>query len=186
MKKHLVVVIVAGATLAPVAAIAGDSYVGASVGRAETRLDVQFPSLAKDSDTGYKLYGGYRYTEILGIEGGVANLGESVIARSGIQYTVKPWSYYLAGRAVLPLNEQFELFGKVGVVRTHPRFGGVGGYLMKDTGNETSRLLGIGASFMINKQAAAVFEYEDYGRLIKEGGGSLKGKMLSAGIRYTF
>lgn len=50
-------------------------YFGSAVGRAEAQ-DVEQLGLFDDTETGYRLYGGYEFTRLLSIELGYVNLGE--------------------------------------------------------------------------------------------------------------
>jgi OOP family OmpA-OmpF porin len=186
MKKHLLCTLLAGMILAPVAAMAAESfYVGANVGRAETKSE--FAMTTKETDTGYKLYGGYQFTPSLALEGGYVKLADGVIPRSGVILNAEPEAYYIAGQLSLPLNEQFKLFGKIGAARVRTeRSLGFG------SSTEVTRLIGLGVSSKISPQMEAVLEYEDYGKIHKERGGlsgldgNLKARLLSAGIRYAF
>lgn len=186
MKKPLLTVLLASIALTPLAALAGDGYFGAALGRSENKLNLDgYPQL-KDSGTGYKLFGGYLFNEHFGLEGGVANLRKSTLSGAGYTVTGEPQSYYLAGRAALPIGNRFELYGKVGAARTHTRLNVTGNVLVSAANNQTSPLLGVGAAFMFDKQVAAVIEYDDFGKMIKEQGVALKGNLVSAGFRISF
>lgn len=190
MKRPLLLVLIAAA-LAPAAASAADAYVGASVGRGKSTLDIGTYGSVKERSSAYKAVGGYQFNDTFGVEGGFVRLGETALPRSGTQVTVNPKSYYLAGTASLPLNAQVKLFAKLGAVRTHSKLS-----VACCGGNRTSALLGVGASWAASKQISLVIEYEDYGKLYKEAGGgltpqlnadnTLKGSMLSVGIRVNF
>lgn len=186
MKKPLLTALLASLALAPLAAIAGDSYFGVNMGRSENRLNLSgYPTL-KDSGTGYTLFGGHMYTQNVGVEVGVANLRKSTLNGAGYTVSGEPQSFYLAGRFALPLGEQFELFGKAGAVRNHMRINVVGTFPVTESNNQTSPFLGAGFSYLINKDVAAVIEYDDYGKLVKAQGLTLKGNMVSAGVRINF
>jgi OOP family OmpA-OmpF porin len=47
-------------------------------------------------------------------------------------------------------------------------------------------VLGVGASFIIDKNFSAVIEYTDFGKLVKDSGADVKGKLASVGLRYAF
>jgi OOP family OmpA-OmpF porin len=182
MKKTLLIALIAAATAAP--AMAGDTYIGANIGRASQKLSIDGVGSIKDNTTGVSLYTGYQFDKSFGIEGGLAYLGKAEISAAGVTATAKPQTLYVAGTATLPLDNQFNLFAKVGVARTHTKLTATGAG--SDSNNDTSALVSVGASYIIDKNLSAVLEYTDFGKLVKEDGGSLKGNLLSVGLRYTF
>ena len=193
MKKPLLLALIAAATLAPFAASAADAYVGASLGRGKTKVDISSAYSTKDTSTAYKVFGGYQFNESFGLEGGYVDLDKTVLARSGVQVAVNPRSYYFAGTASLPLSAEVKLYAKLGAVRTHSKLSFNGN---SASGNRTSALLGVGASWAVSKQVSLVIEYEDYGKLYSEysggltpqlnGDSTIKGSMLSLGVRFHF
>lgn len=185
MKPTILFAMIA-ALAAPLAAQAQGAYIGGNVGRSEQKLDIEGFSF-KDSNTAYKLYGGYNFTQNFGIEGGVADLREAEISENGGRIASKPVSTYFAATGTLPLNEQFALFGKAGVAVTHVKFtASAPGYYANASDNQTSPYVGVGASFALNKNIAFVAEYEYFGKIAKDGDAHVKADLLSVGVRYKF
>jgi OOP family OmpA-OmpF porin len=185
MKKTIFVALIA-ALAAPLAAQAEGAYIGANVGRAEQKVDVEGYNF-KESTTAYKLYGGYNYTQNFGVEVGFADLREAEKTGGGARVASEPKSVYLAATGTLPLNEQFSLFGKVGVASTHVKVSAsAAGFSDSVSKNRTSPYIGIGASFALNKNVSFVAEYENFGKIAKDGGDHIKADFVSAGVRYAF
>lgn len=182
MKKNILIALIAAATFAP--AMAADTYMGVNIGRTEQKLTVDGVGSVKDNTTGTALYAGYQFDKSFGIEGGVAYLGKASISAQGITATAKPTTVYVAGTASLPLQDGFGLFAKVGVAQTRTKMTVTG--FGSDSNNETSALVSVGASFIIDKNLSAVVEYTDFGKIAKEDGDKLKANLLSVGLRYTF
>lgn len=183
MKKNILIALVAAAVLAPVAAQA-QSYIGANVGRSDQKLSVDEIGSSKDHDTAFKIYGGYQFTPVFGIEAGYADLGKADISAVGVTVGGRPKSIYVAATGTLPLNDKFALFAKVGAASTRTTIHATGDADSKE--KNTTALLGVGASFAITPSVLAVLEYENFGKVIDEDGGNLKANVLSAGIRVKF
>ncbi len=183
MKKAIFAAILTSALVTPFAAQAEGAYVGLNVGRAEQKLNIDNFGSADDSDTGFKLYGGYAINPNFGVELGYAQLGKGSVDFAGNTATAKPNSLYVAVTGNLPINEQISLFAKAGVSANRTKVSALGD---ESTESNTSAIFGIGAAYNFSKNISVVAEYEDFGKLIKEDGGNLKGNLLSVGLRYTF
>jgi OOP family OmpA-OmpF porin len=118
MKKHLLAALVTFAFAFPLAAHAAGPYVGINAGSVEHKLSVESDA-AKENKTGFKLYGGYGFTENFGVELGYAHLGkvnasfDDGFDNGSLSY--KAHAIYLAGTATLPWTPQFSLFAKAGI-----------------------------------------------------------------------
>ena len=166
--------------------MAGNAYIGGSVGRAEQKLSVEGMSIS-DTDTGYKLVGGYQITPAVGVEAGYAVLGESNVTADGDSLGAEPKSFYVAVTGTLPLSPVASAFVKLGAARTKTTlYTSFMGDFESYKNTETSVVAGIGASYALSKQVAVVAEYEHFGKVAKEDGASLKADLLSVGVRFSF
>jgi OOP family OmpA-OmpF porin len=184
-EKTIFVALIA-ALAAPLAAQAEGAYIGANVGRAEQKADLEGLTF-KDNTTAYKLYGGYTYNQNFGFEVGFVDLREAEKSGNGARIASEPKSVYLAATGTLPLNQQFTLFGKVGVASNHVKItASAPGISESGSENRTSPYLSVGASFALNKNVSFVAEYENFGKIAKDGGSNIKADFVSAGVRYAF
>ncbi|MCE9641715.1 MAG: outer membrane beta-barrel protein [Betaproteobacteria bacterium] len=184
-------------------------YIGASAGRVDhkqNRADWQ-PAVGstayEDIDTGFKLFGGYKFNEYFGVEGGYNYLG---------QYTASPTSGASVGKAVIktdawnvfavgtvPLPANFSLFGKLGVSSNYSKmnFSSNGGaFATNDAGTarKTSVAWGLGGAYAFNKNVSVRIEYEDFGKAGETNNAfttatktsDSKPRLISAGVVYTF
>ena len=95
-------------------------FVGGSVGT--TRYDVCDQLFAAgatycdDQDTGFKIFGGYKFNRYLAVEGGYVDFGKMYAYSTGPGVTtdVLVNAYYFSGIAAIPLMGRASLFGKVG------------------------------------------------------------------------
>lgn len=183
MKKQILIALIGTALAAPFAVQAQNAYVGGNIGRAEQKLSGVDGSL-KDKDTSFKLYGGMMFDKTFGAEIGFVNFGKAESVEVDGTFTSKVRAFYAAGTAAFPLNEQFSLTAKVGVSANRVKESFTGDADIKE--NRTSLLLGIGAKYNFAPNLAAVIEYENFGKVLKEEGETTKVNMLSVGIQYKF
>lgn len=157
MKKILIVAAVAAAfTALPASA---QLYLGGGLG--ESKTDTR--------ETSYKLYGGYQFNPIWGLELGYTDLGK--YRGADIE------SYSLAVTGTMPLNQQWSLLGKLGAAENRPDAAA--------SGNNTDVLIGVGVGYSFNKNVGMRLEYEDFGKL-SDAGGSSRGKNVGLSLKYNF
>jgi OmpA-OmpF porin, OOP family len=190
MKKTFAIAILAAGFAAPFAAHAQGAYIGLNVGQATHKVDdtAGVTTVSRDqTQTAYKVYGGYNFNKYFGVEGGYADFGSSknVYRVSGTNVTLnyKAQAVYAAAVGNLPLNDQFSLFGKLGVTNNHASANAsAGGVTARVSGNKSSALIGVGAAYNVTKNVAVALEYEDYGKTAEDA----KANMWSLGVRYHF
>lgn len=130
-----------------------------------------------DSDIGYNATFGYRFTRYLAAELGLVQFGSVESTGNGemdfgdgfVPVTIKvafsAGGPMVSGLGILPINEKFELFGRVGYLFTSSRRqissrvdgqrNGSGG----PRGDSTDLVLGAGAAWNFNQQYSARLEY---------------------------
>lgn len=136
-------------------------YLGAGVGSAKTDT----------RQTSWKLYGGYQFSPVWGMELGYTDLGKyrGADARS--------WS--LAGTGTMALNENWSVLGKLGAASNRSDFPGAG--------NHTALLAGVGVGLKLTKEVGLRLEYEDFGKLSDvAGGNNVRGRNLGLSVKYAF
>lgn len=179
-------------------------YGGVSAGRSANRFETgDFSSgvagVSESSDeraTGWKLYGGYKFNQTFGIEGGYVNLGKFNYgyadgAGNAAQQSYKVNGFSLAGTATLPLGQGFSAFGKAGffVSRAADSASGtaVGFTQLNGDHRVATPLLGVGLQYDLNKSYALRAEYENYGTVGNQAAsGRAKADLLSVGLTFKF
>ncbi len=167
----------------------GTMYGGGSVGQATT--DCMMNDTESCNSTGFKLYGGYKITDMFAVEGGYYSLGtmeESLKGsytktdEDGNTYTITDPSaegeatgFGISAVASLPVADNFELFGKAGAMMwkseatvTATITDTTTGRTVKGTDiaekDGTSLLLGVGASYKVSDNWGVRGEYEHFKR----------------------
>lgn len=209
--QSLAALVLAGSAVAALAADGG-WYAGVGVGSAKYKdmssaaaeLDalllaefgITATSTVDDSDTAWKLFAGYRFNKNFALEGSYADLGNA-----GLSYTApggtasgswegKAWSFAALG--ILPVTEQFEVFGKVGVHHWNVDLSltatdGVDPFAISWDDNGTNWLYGLGASYSLTKNIAVRADwvrYQDVGDVDEIGKSDVD--MWTLGIQYQF
>ena len=171
MKKRIFALIAGAAAMTAAQAQTGMSrgYVGVGIATAETTYTVAGSS--NMGDPGYrasgKIFGGVDINQMWGAELGYtdfrsANANYSIGATPG-NISSEGHSWYLAGKASMPINEQFSAFGKLGAARnTISISSSTVGYNREDT--DTGLYAAIGAEYRLTPQIALSLEYERYGK----------------------
>jgi OOP family OmpA-OmpF porin len=183
MKKVILAVLVA---LSAASAMAQNAYVGASVGRAEQKAEVG-PYGFKDKSNAFKVFGGYQFTQNIGLEAGYVKFNEAEVSGNGASLSAEPKTFYTAVTGTLPINEQLSAFAKVGAANTRTTVTGtINGVSYSDKTTETSAMFGLGLSYAFTPTVSVIAQYENFGKVIKDDSGSLKADLLSIGVSVKF
>ena len=142
------------ASLAVCGAYAEGGYVGASIGQSNFEDD-DFD----DSSAGFKLFGGYKFNKNFAVEGYYIDFGEVEDEFLGFDIDVEATGFGGSAVGILPVNEQFAVFGKAGLLLWDAE-ASVSDLDLTEDDDGTDLILGVGASFMFNEQFAIRGEWE--------------------------
>jgi OOP family OmpA-OmpF porin len=136
-------------------------------------------------DTSFKVFGGYEFDPIWGVELGYTDFTESDFSfrQNNLPGRGKSEGYgvYVAGKGRMPLNEQFDLIGKLGVAYSHREARATTGLNLDD--NDTGIYAGAGLQWNVNRQWSLIAEYERYGKSKDYGA---KADVFTIAGRYNF
>jgi OOP family OmpA-OmpF porin len=183
------------------------AYAGASIGKSKFHIEesaaringATSTRLSKDeSDTAYKVYGGYRFNEYFAVEGGFTEFGtfsatRTMTAPGTGTFTIKSRIGGLHGEAVgmVPFG-RFAVFGKLGLVYTitESTASSSGSVVVVGTRDQTSSDVnvkaGIGASFDITRHFGVRVEAEQVFDAGDQNIGKGDIRVLSAGAYVRF
>ncbi|MEQ6888370.1 outer membrane beta-barrel protein [Halomonas sp. CS7] len=145
-----------------------------------------------DSDTGYKLFGGYQFNPNFAVEAGYVDFGEYTAsgAEAGdsakLKLGVDGFTAALVGK--LPIENGFSVHGKLGMIAWDGDLNfnaNIGGQSYRATGGEdgTDPFYGIGAEYVVD-QVMLRAEVERYD--ISDSGEDFEIDLISASIGYRF
>lgn len=180
--------LLAALVLAPALAPAQDGgfYLGGALGQSKfkdwcnTGGSSLTLSSCEDTDTAWKVLGGYRFNRYVAAEATYVDWGEVTASfTSGPRAAAKQHSYGLAVVGTLPLGERFELFGKAGFLMTQQQTTSANVPNPRTVDRDESELhYGLGARVLFSKSWALRGEWENTDKL--------KVEMLSLGVEYRF
>ena len=145
------------------------AFVGGSVGT--TRYDIcdQLVSAGAtscdDQNTGFKIFGGYKFNRYLAVEGGYVDFGKTYAYSTGPGVTtdVLVNAYYASGILAIPVAGRASLFGKVGGEFWEGEVNGATPTASaKATDSGTGLMYGAGASFELSDRLGMRGEWERY------------------------
>lgn len=145
------------------AAVAG-GYIG--VGAGVTTVDVcddinsAFPGLGcDDKDTGLKIFGGFKANENFAVEALWADLGETTLSGPGGTASLAIDGFGIAAVGIIPINQQFGIFGKVGAYMWDAQGGGVTSNFSEDG---TDLMFGAGVNWNFTPKFGLRAEWERF------------------------
>ena len=192
-------------------ALADDSgwYAGGNVGRSKATIDdaritsgllgggLTTTSIANDErDTGYKLFGGYKFNKNFALEAGYFNLGKfgytATTVPAGTQSgNIKLQGLNLDAVGILPITEKLSVFGRVGLnyAQAKDSFVGTGALAIQANPNpsksEVNPKVGLGLQYDFTESLGMRVEAERY-RINDAVGNKGDIDLVSLGLIYHF
>jgi OOP family OmpA-OmpF porin len=146
-----------GCTAAVDAADRG-GFLGAGIGRSD--IDSSSGGFSfEDDDTGWKIFGGYKFNPNIAVEAFWVDLGEFSDTVLGVPVKLEVDGIGIAGVGILPLNERFSVIAKLGVWawEADASAGPVSG-----DDDDSDIMLGLGGEFNFTEALSARAEWERY------------------------
>ena len=158
---------VVGLGMTSAVAMAADAdpgfYIGAGVG--ESRLEVDEVDF-DESDTAFKLYGGYRFNPYFSIELAYFDGGTAEEEQRDLPATLEIESsgVNVSAMVTAPFGENFSLFGKLGYASLDFEVAAnvLGERIELDDATEEELSFGAGAAYKINENFSLRAEYEAF------------------------
>ena len=148
------------ASLAAASAVHAQWYVGGALGHSEFNDGngtLQAGAGSDQSDTGYKLYGGYTLNRNMAVEAGYVQHGKFTLTNAGTPFGIKSHGWFIDGVGLMPVNNAWTLRGKVGLIHGRSKtFGLPPNY--SDSGNDWR--FGAGVAYALNPKMQVVAEWE--------------------------
>jgi opacity protein-like surface antigen len=187
MKKLIFAMIAAAAAMGT--AQAAGPYVGVGVATVDHQFNLS--GATGVSSDGYKasgkIFGGYDIDQTWGVEAGYTDF-----RKSNADYTLNGTagraesdgsSFYVAGKASAPINEQFSVFGKLGAASNKSTLSSSTTPAFNTSDRKTEVYAGVGVQYNLNQKVALTAEYERYGKSKDFGA---KADVFTVGAKYAF
>lgn len=190
MNKILLTLIASATVISGSAMAQSKPYVGVGVASTNHTFNAAGTS-STDSDgwkANAKIFGGVDFTPNYGIEAGYTDIRNADhtfnygVANTPGSATSDGHRFYLAGKATMPVNDQFSVYGKLGAGYTKTRLSSaVPGLSGSDS--KTEVYAGLGGQYNLSDKAALILEYERYGKTKDVGA---KADAITAGAKFSF
>jgi OmpA-OmpF porin, OOP family len=183
MKK----IAVAGLLTAMMSAASAQVYVGGGLGRGHLNVDVTCPATVKceDTDTGSKLYVGYRITPVLALEGTYFNFGTATVKGPGGNASLKATAIGVGMAGRMAFSDRLALVGRLGLATVEAKGSVDTTTLVGSDSTSTPQVyVGIATEFSMTK-SLKVFAAADFSRFeIDDDSGAVS--LLNVGLQYDF
>lgn len=188
MKK----IAVAGLLTAMMAAASAQVYVGGAVGQARVNLSCEDFDLGCDkSDTGHKVYAGYKFNPLIAIEGAYVNFGKATRGYTEDGYRVTE-SFEASGPIVAAAfryaaHPQLSLVGRVGLSFLSTKFKASAPnypFAYSTTDESVQGYVGVGVEFAMTKNLRLTADADFTTAEVMDEKGAVR--LLSAGLQYAF
>jgi OOP family OmpA-OmpF porin len=169
-------------------AVADDTfwYVGGNIGQSRAKIDdaqitsqltgISLPpsSISDDnSNTAFKLFGGYQFNKHFAVEAGYFNLGEfgfmaTTVPAGTLSGKIKVQGLNVDAVGILPLDHKFSVFGRLGLqyAQTKDNFSSTGAVPVLSNANPSKNALnykaGLGVQYDFNQSLGMRIEAERY------------------------
>lgn len=166
--KKIIFALIAAATAMGSAQAAGP-YVGVGAAMADHN---GVPGTTNSSADGYKasgkIFGGYDIDQTWGVEAGYTD-----VRKSNSNYTLNGLpghaesdgnSFYVAGKATAPINDQVAVYGKLGAARNKSTLTSSTDPVLNRSESKTEAYGAVGVQYNLNQKVALTAEYERYGK----------------------
>jgi len=181
MKKMIALVVLSALCAAPVFAANEGFYAGLNIGSGNPGIDSSNGIDKKSSVAGGGLVG-YQFTQHFALEGQATTIGKVTDLAGG---TAKGYALGVSGVGFLPLNNDFSLFGKLGVAETRTS---VSDAFPTSGASRFAPTVGVGMQYAVSAVALRL-GWDHYGAATEDAGGSkinTNANVVTVGAVYKF
>lgn len=167
-------------------------YVGGSYGPTDWNVDCSGTSSCDKSDTGYKIYAGYKFNQLFAIEAGYANLGKTTASAyvpylTSVQF--ESTAPFIVGTLRGAFTPQLTGVARFGIANVETKLTGtVSGFAgsASDSSTQAQPIFGLALEYGFNKHLSVSVDadFTNSADVANTGHGAIR--MLSIGAQYNF
>lgn len=172
MKKIASALLLSTVVAAPAFAADNGFYAGVTVGRSHTGNIAGNTTMTKSSDTVAGILAGYQYNKYLGVEAAYTGAGKfTATIPAGNIYSGKSDASSLVAVGTLPLNNNFSLYGKLGIASVKTTLSATPA--TADTGaTRSTSTVGFGAQYNATPAIGIRFGWDRFGAAVTTAAGA--------------
>jgi OOP family OmpA-OmpF porin len=160
--------------------------VGGSVGQSKIKVDCSGFS-CDDTDTAFRVFGGYNFNKHFGVELGYADLGKVTLSGGGLTASVEAKAWDLMAVGTLPIGDKFGVYGKLGMYRAESDLSSNTPLIGSASDTNTDITYAIGAQYNFTKNLGIRAEWQQYKKVGSDNtGGDGDVDVMSIGVVYYF
>lgn len=167
-------------------------YAGAALGKTSVDLDCTGASTCDDSDTSWRVFGGYQFNRNFALELGYINLGEARVAGTvppfgTVSATFESTAFDLVAVGSMPIADRFSIYGKIGLYRADTDVDvavGAGAGTESDTNADIT--FGIGVRYDFTRNLGVRAEWQRYSDVTAGEFGESDLDVISVGVLFRF
>jgi OmpA-OmpF porin, OOP family len=172
-------------------------YIGAAFGQAKHKDACEGADISCDeTDSAWKLFGGYQFSRFLAVELGYADLGQSKASGTvgavtvDAAFEVTAWELVAVGS--FPVMDRLSVLGKFGLYRADIELSGSGrigaGTPIPFSGDESNNEItfGVGARYDFTRNLGLRAEWQRYKKVGGDETGEVDIDLISAGLIWRF
>ena len=184
MKKTILAVAAVAVTLFSSTAFA-ESYVGGAIGQGRINLDCEGAPTCDNSDTGFKIFGGYKFMPNMAAEVTYFNFGKAKAADTDLSLSLKSSAFGVGVAFIGDFAPQWSGVARVGIasvrVKADATLNGASG---SESDSSTNAYVGFGLGYEISKGLSVTADIDlTRGKIVGESGNL---RMISVGLRQSF
>jgi len=188
MRKHAILWLMSSLTfVAPLCASAEGArtegfYAGANLGVGMPNLKTP-NGVDKDSQAVAGVLAGYKFNPYFAVEGQYTGIGK---VTDNVHGSAKADALSLTAVGILPLNDAFDVYGKLGVAATSSKVSGISAY---DDATRMGATYGLGAEYHFDKTVSMRVGWDHYKAEVDVNGGGSKSfdsNVTTVGVVYHF
>ena len=184
MMKKIAIAIAAIASMTASTAFA-DAYIGGGIGQGHVNLDCEGAATCKTTNTGYKIFGGYKFTPNIAGEVTYFDFGKARAADPGLSLDLKATGFGLGVAFLGDFAPQWSGVARLGIasnkVKASATLGSLAG---SDSETSTNAYAGFGIGYEISKGLALTGAIDFTRAKISGESGNLR--LVTVGLTYGF
>lgn len=198
MKKITIAILLSAFAAAPVFAADQGAYIAVDLGQVSySNATSQFSGANAPNPNAIILGGGYHFSQYMGVEADYSIIGDSsittVAGAASATEKLKTSSFQVAAVGTFPINDMFNVFGKLGLANTKIDYSAsvtnatfVPGVVTAASASKTNLMFGLGGQLNINQHFGIRLQYEDFGKFTFSNAPDVGVKLYSLGGVYNF